>query len=88
MSQDEVLDIVDPGNAHLVSTVHCYACAKPALELQDMANFIIAFYAGCNTQGEPIIRDGVFNDTGKLAILKCCPYCGPKIKAVAAKFCR
>lgn len=86
-ASDEVMHIEDPGSAHLVRTVNCYACAKAALDLKDMANFIVAFYMGADSAGEPIIRDGVFTEDGKLAILKTCPSCGPKIKMVAKKFC-
>ncbi len=87
MSDDKVMDIQDPSHAHLVRTVNCYSCAKPALALKDMANFIVAFYMGADKNGEPIIRDGVFTDDGRLAILKTCPSCGPKIKNLAKKFC-
>lgn len=81
MSEDFAADIPDAGRAHLVSQLHCHACGKLALDPKDLANFIIVFWSRLDPKsGEPVIHDGIFDEKGKIAVLKACTSCGPKIK--------
>lgn len=58
---------------------HCTGCDKLALA-GELSLFVIAFWSGADPKtGEPIIRDGIFDDQGKLALLRACPACGPWI---------
>lgn len=81
MSEDFSADIPDAGRAHLVSKSHCMACLKTTLNPSELANFLIVFWDRFDDKtGEPMIRDGVFDEKGKIAVLKACSSCGPKIK--------
>ncbi len=81
MENDFAADIPDASRAHLVSDLHCHSCGKLVLTFKELANFIILFWDGFdNKTGEPLIRDGVFDEKGKIAVLKSCAACGPKIK--------
>lgn len=81
MNEDFAGDVPDAGRAHLVSNLHCHSCGKAVVETRDLANFIIVFWSKPDPKtGEPIIHDGVFDEKGKIAVLKACSSCGPKIK--------
>lgn len=81
MSQDFAAPMEDAGRAHLVSTAHCMACLKSTVNAKELANFIIVFWSKPDPKtGEPMIHDGVFDEKGKIAVLKACSSCGPKIK--------
>jgi len=63
----------------------CNVCWKSAEHGDKFNPFVIAIVRGQaqNPQTgrmEPVIRDGVFDANGKLALLKACPSCGPKVK--------
>ncbi len=80
-AEDFSADVSDAPRAHLVSSLHCHACLKVALDTKDLANFIILFWSRLDPKsGEPIIHDGIFDEKGKIAVLKACSSCGPKIK--------
>lgn len=84
---DIAADIPDAGRAHLVSSSHCHACLKAALNPKDLGNFIILFWSHFDPKsGEPVIHDGVFDENGKIAVLKACGSCGPKIKKLHKKY--
>lgn len=87
MNDDIAAHIPDAGRAQLVSNLHCHACTKVALNQKDLGNFIIAFWSGFDDKtGEPVIRDGVFDENKRLAILKACTSCGPKIKKLHQRY--
>lgn len=84
---DIAADVPDAPNAHLVSQAHCHACLKVALNPKDLANFIIIFWDRFDSKsGEPMIRDGIFDEKGKIAVLKACGSCGPKIKKFHSRY--
>jgi len=83
MSEDIAENVPDAGRAYLASKYFCNGCAKSPLDPKDLANFIIVFWEGFDKKtGEPVIRDGVFDENNRVAILKACTSCGPKIKSL------
>lgn len=77
-------EIAEPGRKFLHSAIHCASCSKLALDPQDMANFIICFWDKFDPKsGDPLIRDGIFDENARIAVLKACPDCGPKIKRLS-----
>lgn len=64
---------------YLGTEIHCIGCGKNAPK-RDLGLFVILFWSGNDPQtGEPIVRDGVFDEKGNVALLRACPGCGPKV---------
>lgn len=58
----------------------CNCCGAFAVHGEKFFNFIVAIVRGVDPKTyEPLVRDGIFNDQGKIERLNCCPTCGPKI---------
>lgn len=75
------LDLDADQKRWLDSKHHCSGCNKTALGLDKFVAFVFVFWKGQDEKTkEPIIRDGIFTNDGKIAILRSCPACGPKIK--------
>lgn len=69
----------------------CIVCLKPAQSrAEKFQPFIFAVFRGEarnpeTGRYEPIVRDGIFDQNGKLALLKACPTCAPKVLRVLDK---
>lgn len=63
----------------------CSVCEKSAeRHTERFAPFVVAIARGTAINPktgipEPIVRDGMFDANGKLALLKACPNCAPKV---------